>query len=100
MHRCSTLQQVLYLALIDMTHRRFKFLVETLYMEYVNFLLQIENLEQEIQAKRKQMSILEQRIIESGESSVANSSLVEMKQVAILILKFFGILIYWKVVFV
>jgi len=83
-----------------MTHRRFKFLVETLYMEYVNFLLQIENLEQEIQAKRKQMSILEQRIIESGESSVANSSLVEMKQVAILILKFFGILIYWKVVFV
>ncbi|ESW03769.1 hypothetical protein PHAVU_011G040700 [Phaseolus vulgaris] len=42
--------------------------------------IQIENLEQEIQAKRKQMNILEQRIIESGESSVANSSLVEMKQ--------------------
>ncbi|XP_017433243.1 kinesin-like protein KIN-7D, mitochondrial isoform X2 [Vigna angularis] len=42
--------------------------------------IQIENLEQEIQAKRKQMSILEQRIIESGESSVANSSLIEMQQ--------------------
>jgi len=68
-------------------------------MKSVNFLLQIENLEQEIQAKRKQMSILEQRIIESGESSVANSSLIEMQQVAILILKFFGTLTYWKVVF-
>ena len=74
-------------------------MVETLYMKSVNFLLQIENLEQEIQAKRKQMSILEQRIIESGESSVANSSLIEMQQVAILILKFFGTLTYWKVVF-
>lgn len=41
---------------------------------------QIENLEQEIQEKRKQMRGLEQRIIESGQTSVANPSLVEMQQ--------------------
>ncbi|KAJ1440955.1 P-loop containing nucleoside triphosphate hydrolase [Sesbania bispinosa] len=41
---------------------------------------QIENLEQEIQEKRKQMRVLEQRLLECGESSVANSSLVEMQQ--------------------
>lgn len=48
------------------------------------FLLQIENLEQEIQEKRKQMRVLEQRLIETGESSMANSSLVDMQQVVIL----------------
>ncbi|XP_020239431.1 kinesin-like protein KIN-7D, mitochondrial isoform X2 [Cajanus cajan] len=42
--------------------------------------IQIENLEQDIEEKRKQMMVLEQRIVESGESSVANSSLVEMQQ--------------------
>ncbi|XP_061368414.1 kinesin-like protein KIN-7D, mitochondrial isoform X2 [Gastrolobium bilobum] len=42
--------------------------------------IQIENLEREIQEKRKQMRALEQRIIETGESSMANSSLVEMQQ--------------------
>ncbi|XP_004507492.1 kinesin-like protein KIN-7D, mitochondrial isoform X2 [Cicer arietinum] len=41
---------------------------------------QIENLDQEIQEKRKQMRVLEQRIIETGETSVANPSLVEMQQ--------------------
>ncbi|RDX75188.1 Kinesin-like protein KIN-7D, mitochondrial [Mucuna pruriens] len=41
---------------------------------------QIENLEREIQEKRKQMRVLEQRLIETGESPVANSSLVEMQQ--------------------
>ncbi|MED6134900.1 Kinesin-like protein KIN-7D, mitochondrial [Stylosanthes scabra] len=41
---------------------------------------QIDNLEQDIQEKMKQMRILEQKIIESGESSIANSSLVEMQQ--------------------
>ncbi|CAL0329260.1 unnamed protein product [Lupinus luteus] len=41
---------------------------------------QIENLEQDIQEKRKQMIVLEQRISECGESSIANSSLVEMHQ--------------------
>ncbi|KAI5388440.1 kinesin-like protein KIN-7D, mitochondrial [Lathyrus oleraceus] len=41
---------------------------------------QIENLEQEIQEKRKQMRGLEQRIIETGETSEANPSLVEMQQ--------------------
>ncbi|OIW08734.1 hypothetical protein TanjilG_03410 [Lupinus angustifolius] len=41
---------------------------------------QIENLEQDIQEKRKQMRVLEQRISESGESSIANSSLVEIQQ--------------------
>ncbi|MED6181339.1 Kinesin-like protein KIN-7D, mitochondrial [Stylosanthes scabra] len=45
-----------------------------------NSKLQIENLEQDIQEKMKQMRILEQKIIESGESSIANSSLVEMQQ--------------------
>ncbi|GAU49101.1 hypothetical protein TSUD_90520, partial [Trifolium subterraneum] len=42
---------------------------------------QIEHLEQEIQEKRKQMRGIEQRIIESGETSVANTSLVEMQQI-------------------
>ncbi|KAI8554198.1 hypothetical protein RHMOL_Rhmol05G0080200 [Rhododendron molle] len=41
---------------------------------------QIQNLEHEIQEKRRQMSVLEQRIIESGEASVANASLVDMQQ--------------------
>ncbi|KAL8556171.1 hypothetical protein ACS0TY_003820 [Phlomoides rotata] len=41
---------------------------------------QIENLEREIQEKRKQMRVLEQRIVESGEVSVANASMVEMQQ--------------------
>ncbi|XP_058213223.1 kinesin-like protein KIN-7D, mitochondrial [Rhododendron vialii] len=41
---------------------------------------QIQNLESEIQEKRRQMSVLEQRIIESGEASVANASLVDMQQ--------------------
>lgn len=47
--------------------------------------LQIENLEREIQEKRKQMRVLEQRITECGESSVANSSLVEMQQVVMVV---------------
>ncbi|CAK8569290.1 unnamed protein product [Lathyrus sativus] len=41
---------------------------------------QIENLEREIQEKRKQMRLLEQRLTETSESSMANSSLVEMQQ--------------------
>ncbi|KAK7264249.1 hypothetical protein RJT34_31855 [Clitoria ternatea] len=45
-----------------------------------SFKTQIENLEQDILEKRKQMRVLEQRIIESGEFSIANSSLVEMQQ--------------------
>ena len=43
--------------------------------------IQIQNLEREIQEKRRQMMALEQRIIESGEASISNSSLVEMQQV-------------------
>ncbi|KAH6789395.1 Kinesin motor family protein [Perilla frutescens var. frutescens] len=41
---------------------------------------QIQNLECEIQEKRNQMRVLEQRIVESGEASVANASMVEMQQ--------------------
>ncbi|KAK4337869.1 hypothetical protein RND71_042356 [Anisodus tanguticus] len=41
---------------------------------------QIQNLECEIQEKRKQMRMLEQRIVESGEASVAKASFVEMQQ--------------------
>ncbi|KAL7002649.1 Kinesin-like protein KIN-7D, mitochondrial [Sarracenia purpurea var. burkii] len=41
---------------------------------------QIQNLEHEIQEKRRQMRVLEQRIVESGEASVANASLVDMQQ--------------------
>ncbi|KAI3448002.1 hypothetical protein Pfo_004667 [Paulownia fortunei] len=41
---------------------------------------QIQNLEHEIHEKRKQMRALEQRIVESGEASVANASMVEMQQ--------------------
>ncbi|XP_057783131.1 kinesin-like protein KIN-7D, mitochondrial [Salvia miltiorrhiza] len=41
---------------------------------------QIENLERDIQEKRKQMRALEQRIVERSEASVANASMVEMQQ--------------------
>ncbi|KAK9001506.1 hypothetical protein V6N11_083288 [Hibiscus sabdariffa] len=41
---------------------------------------QIQNLEREIQDKRKQMRALEQQIIESGEASIANASFVDMQQ--------------------
>ncbi|CAI9103734.1 OLC1v1002273C1 [Oldenlandia corymbosa var. corymbosa] len=41
---------------------------------------QIQSLEREILEKRKQMRILEQRIVESGEASIANASLLEMQQ--------------------
>ncbi|XP_073041385.1 kinesin-like protein KIN-7D, mitochondrial isoform X2 [Primulina eburnea] len=41
---------------------------------------QIQNLEHEIQEKQKRMQVLEQRIVESGEASVANASMVEMQQ--------------------
>ncbi|PPD91154.1 hypothetical protein GOBAR_DD11890 [Gossypium barbadense] len=41
---------------------------------------QIQNLEREIQEKRRQMRVLEQRIIESGEASIANASFVDMQQ--------------------
>lgn len=45
--------------------------------------LQIQNLEREIQEKRRQMRVLEQRIVESGEASVSNASMVEMQQVVL-----------------
>ncbi|KAK9691027.1 hypothetical protein RND81_09G171400 [Saponaria officinalis] len=41
---------------------------------------QIQNLELEIQEKRKQMRLIEHHIIQSGEASVANSSLIDMQQ--------------------
>ncbi|BBH09343.1 Kinesin motor family protein [Prunus dulcis] len=41
---------------------------------------QIENLERDIHEKRRQMRVLEQRINESGEASIANASFVEMQQ--------------------
>ncbi|XP_022725153.1 kinesin-like protein KIN-7D, mitochondrial isoform X6 [Durio zibethinus] len=41
---------------------------------------QIQNLEREIQEKRRQMRVLEQRINESGEASIANASFVDMQQ--------------------
>lgn len=42
--------------------------------------IQIQNLEREIIEKKRQMGVLEQRIIESGEASIANASLVDMQQ--------------------
>ncbi|KAL6906522.1 hypothetical protein ACP4OV_004123 [Aristida adscensionis] len=41
---------------------------------------QIENLEREIQQKRRHMRALEQQIMETGEASVANASMVDMQQ--------------------
>ncbi|XP_058003020.1 kinesin-like protein KIN-7D, mitochondrial isoform X1 [Hevea brasiliensis] len=46
--------------------------------------IQIQNLEHEIQEKRRQMRILEQHIIESGEASTANASSVDMQQVTVM----------------
>ncbi|KAI4376074.1 hypothetical protein MLD38_013868 [Melastoma candidum] len=42
--------------------------------------VQIQNLERELQEKRRQMRMLEQRLSETGEASVANASIVEMQQ--------------------
>nr|XP_043620505.1 kinesin-like protein KIN-7D, mitochondrial [Erigeron canadensis] len=41
---------------------------------------QIENLEREIEEKRRQMRVLEQQIIESNEASISNTSLADMQQ--------------------
>ncbi|KAJ6402867.1 hypothetical protein OIU84_014884 [Salix udensis] len=41
---------------------------------------QIQNLEREIQEKKRQMRVLEQHITESGEASITNASLVDMQQ--------------------
>ncbi|KAA8546024.1 hypothetical protein F0562_020525 [Nyssa sinensis] len=41
---------------------------------------QIQNLEREIQEKRRQMRVLEQRITENGEASISDASLVDMQQ--------------------
>ncbi|KAK4340382.1 hypothetical protein RND71_041844 [Anisodus tanguticus] len=41
---------------------------------------EIQSLERDIQEKREQMRILEQRIVESGEASITGASLVEMQQ--------------------
>ncbi|XP_016484522.1 kinesin-like protein KIN-7D, mitochondrial [Nicotiana tabacum] len=41
---------------------------------------EIQSLERDIQEKREQMRILEQRIVEIGEASVGSASLVEMQQ--------------------
>lgn len=49
--------------------------------EFLNY--QIQNLEREIQEKRRQMRVLEQRIVESSEASVSSASLVEMQQVVL-----------------
>lgn len=48
---------------------------------YPCFNAQIQNLECEIEEKKKQMGVLEQRIVANGEASVANASYVEMQQV-------------------
>jgi centromeric protein E len=43
--------------------------------------MQIQNLENDIQEKQRQMKSLEQRITESGEASIANASSIEMQEV-------------------
>ncbi|XP_028080240.1 kinesin-like protein KIN-7D, mitochondrial isoform X3 [Camellia sinensis] len=57
-----------------------KRLVEQSVNDPDNSKTQIQNLEREILEKRRQMRILEQRITESGEASIANASLVDMQQ--------------------
>ncbi|CAI0437859.1 unnamed protein product [Linum tenue] len=57
-----------------------KRLVEQSVTDPENSKFQIQNLENEIQEKRRQMRALEQRIIESGEASIANGSLIDMQQ--------------------
>ncbi|KAG5624914.1 hypothetical protein H5410_010132 [Solanum commersonii] len=42
--------------------------------------IEIQSLERDIEGKREQMRILEQRIVESGEVSISSASLVEMQQ--------------------
>ncbi|KAI8028427.1 hypothetical protein LOK49_LG02G03740 [Camellia lanceoleosa] len=57
-----------------------KRLVEQSVTDPVSSKTQIQNLEHEIQEKRRQMRVLEQRIMESGEASTANGSLIDMQQ--------------------
>lgn len=52
-----------------------------IYFFFLSFFVQIQKLEKEIQEKKRQMQVLEQRIIESGEASIANASIVDMQQV-------------------
>lgn len=54
------------------------------------FQIQIQNLEREIQEKKRQMMILEQRMMECGEASFANASIVDMQQVLILSSSYFS----------
>ncbi|THG18946.1 hypothetical protein TEA_029295 [Camellia sinensis var. sinensis] len=58
-----------------------KRLVEQSVNDPVSSKTQIQNLEHEIQEKRRQMRVLEQRIMESGEASTANGSLIDMQQI-------------------
>ncbi|EPS62945.1 hypothetical protein M569_11843, partial [Genlisea aurea] len=57
-----------------------KRLVEQMADDPENSKPQIENLEHEINAKRKQIRILERQIVECREASVADASMVEMQQ--------------------
>ncbi|KAI9182153.1 hypothetical protein LWI28_022606 [Acer negundo] len=57
-----------------------KRLVEQSMNDPDNSKTQIQNLEREIHEKRRQMRVLEQRIIESGEASMANASMFDMQQ--------------------
>ncbi|KAE8690643.1 hypothetical protein F3Y22_tig00110893pilonHSYRG00180 [Hibiscus syriacus] len=59
---------------MDLLVEQVKMLLEKLH------LAQIQNLEREIHEKRRQMRVLEQRIMESGEDSIANASFVDMQQ--------------------
>ncbi|XP_042452096.1 kinesin-like protein KIN-7K, chloroplastic [Zingiber officinale] len=45
--------------------------------------IQIENLECEIQEKQRQIRVLEQRIMENGEASMTNATLLDMQQTVV-----------------
>lgn len=59
----------------------FIFHVNTGLTFYYYFPFQIQELEREIKEKTRQMRVFERRMLESGESSGTNASLVDMQQV-------------------
>ncbi|XP_020600098.1 kinesin-like protein KIN-7K, chloroplastic isoform X2 [Phalaenopsis equestris] len=65
---------------IALNNSTLKRLVEQSAIDPENSKIQIQNLEREIEEKRNQMRVLEQRIIESKEASIANASLFDMQQ--------------------
>ncbi|KAK9098642.1 hypothetical protein Syun_025687 [Stephania yunnanensis] len=79
--KCPISLQIMYdPVIISFATSTLKSLVEQSKYDHFSSQSQIQKLECEIQEKRRQMMVLEQRIVENGKASVANTSLVDMQK--------------------